>query len=218
MDPRGPSFSSTGRVGALAQEADRAAVGGGRLDADAALVTAAKAGDAAAFGELYERHRDEIYRFCLARTGSVHDAEDLTADVFVKALRSLERYEQRGTPFIAFLYRIARNAAIDRARSRRRNPSAEELSPHMASGHDVEHAAISGTERATLLAALARLKQSDRDVIVLRLIEGYSGLEVAQMLGRSEGAVRILQHRAMERLRKAYAEAEADAAKKKVRS
>jgi RNA polymerase sigma-70 factor (ECF subfamily) len=205
-------------VEALAHEADRAAVGGGRPDADAALVAAAKAGDAAAFGELYERHRDGIYRFCLARTGSIPDAEDLTADVFVKALRSLERYEQRGTPFIAFLYRIARNAAIDRARSRRRNPSAEELSPAIPSGHNVERAAIAGTDRTTLLAALARLKQSDREVIVLRLIEGYSGLEVAEMLGRSEGAVRILQHRAMERLRKTFAEAEADANKKKVRA
>lgn len=218
MDPSSPSFSSSGRVGALAQEADRAAVGGGRLDADAALVAAAKAGDAAAFGELYERHRDEIYRFCLARTGSVPDAEDLTSDVFVKALRSLGRYEQRGTPFVAFLYRIARNAAIDRARSRRRTPAAEELPPQMASGHDVERAAISGTDRATLVAALARLKDSDREVIVLRLIEGYSGLEVSQMIGKSEGAVRILQHRAMERLRKAFAAVEADAAKKKARS
>src|SRR5205823_2783216 len=149
MDRSGPSLSESGRVGALTQEADRTAVGGGRLDADAALVAAAKAGDAAAFGELYQRHRDEIYRFCLARTGSVPDAEDLTADVFVKALRSIDRYEQRGSAFLAFLYRIARNAAIDRARRHQRSPVPGELSEDLPSGHDVERAAISGTDRAT---------------------------------------------------------------------
>ena len=90
---------------------------GGDLDGDAALVQAAKAGDAAAFGELYERYRDAIYRFCLARTGTSHDAEDLTSDVFVKALNSIDRYQDRGLPFAAFLYRIARNAAIDRSRT-----------------------------------------------------------------------------------------------------
>lgn len=204
-------------MAALAGEASGTAVGPG-LDADAALVAAAQAGDAAAFGSLYERHRDEIYRFCLARTGSVPDAEDLTADVFVKALRSLDRYEQRGSRFVAFLYRIARNAAIDRARSRKRGPGMEEISPDLRSGHDVERAAISGAERTTLLAALARLRDTDRDVIVLRLIEGYTGVEVAQLLGKTEGAVRILQHRALERLRKAFGEVEADAAKKRTRS
>ena len=88
---------------------------GGANGTDAALVLAAKAGDASAFGELYERYRDAIYRFCLARTGTSHDAEDLTADVFVKALHSIDRYQDRGLPFAAFLYRIARNAAIDRS-------------------------------------------------------------------------------------------------------
>jgi RNA polymerase sigma-70 factor (ECF subfamily) len=204
-------------VGAVSGEAGRAALQGGRVGADASLVAAAKGGDAAAFGELYERYRDPIYRYCLARTGSAADAEDLTADVFVKALRSLDRYEDRGAPFVAFLYRIARNAAIDRARVRKEPLSMDQLPSEVGSGHDVERAAISGTERTTLLAALARLKANDRDVIVLRFLEGYSGVEVAQMLGKSEGAVRILQHRAMERLRTAFAAAEADSAKKAAR-
>lgn len=206
-----------GGVGAATEQAGRAALQGGRTGADASLISAAKGGDAAAFGELYERYRDAIYRFCLARTGSAHDAEDLTADVFVKALRSLDRYQERGLPFVAFLYRLARNAAIDRARVRKGALSMDDVPLELGSGVDVEREAIMGAQRAILLAALTRLKTDDREVIVLRFIEGYSGIEVAQMLGRSEGAVRILQHRAMERLRKAFGAAEADAAKKAVR-
>jgi len=85
---------------------------GGETGTDEALVRAAKSGEASAFGELYQRYRDPIYRYCLSRTGTAHDAEDLTSDVFVKALHSIDRYQERGLPFVAFLYRIARNAAI----------------------------------------------------------------------------------------------------------
>lgn len=209
---------SGGGTGAGAGQAGHAAPHGGRAGSDASLVSAARQGDASAFGELYERYRDAIYRYCLARTASAHDAEDLASDVFVKALRSLDRYEERGLPFVAFLYRIARNAAIDRARAARRWLPVEELPRDLPSGQDVEAAAISGTERAILLAALSRLKAEHREVIVLRFIEGRPGPEVAQMMGRSEGAVRILQHRAMEQLRKSFAAAEADAARKNART
>lgn len=202
-----------GGQGAGAGLAGTAALQGGRAGSDASLVSAARSGDAAAFGTLYERHRDAVYRYSLARTGSAADAEDMTSDVFVKALGSLDRYQERGLPFLAFLYRIARNAAIDRARAARRRAPAEELPIDLASDHDVERAGIAGAERAILLAALARLKPAHREVIVLRFIEGYSGPEAAQMLGRSEGAVRILQHRAMGELRKHFSAVEAATAR-----
>lgn len=126
----------------------------------------------------------------------------------MKALRSIHRYQDRGLPFVAFLYRIARNAAIDRARVRR-DPLVplEDVPASLGSTHDVEREAIAGSDRAALLAALAKLKSEHREVLVLRFLEGYSGLDVARMLGKSEGAVRILQHRAMERLRKAFGDA-----------
>ena len=82
---------------------------------------AAQAGDASAFGQLYERYRDPVYRYCLARTGAKVEAEDLVADVFIRAMQSLKRYEDRGLPFVAYLFRIARNAAIDRSRRTRQN-------------------------------------------------------------------------------------------------
>jgi RNA polymerase sigma-70 factor (ECF subfamily) len=188
---------------------------GGAHGTDAALVLAAKAGDASAFGELYERYRDAIYRFCLARTGTAHDAEDLTSDVFVKALRSIDSYQDRGLPFAAFLYRIARNAAIDRSRTLKQPLSVDGLLVEPASKQDVEREASLAVDRSILLAALSKLKPEHRDVITLRFIEGYAALEVAQMLGKTEGAIRTLQHRALERLRKEFDNAQRAAAKAK---
>lgn len=187
---------------------------GGDLGSDAALVQAAKAGDATAFGELYERYRDAIYRFCLSRTGTSHDAEDLTADVFVKALQSIDRWQDRGLPFAAFLYRIARNAAIDRSRTLKQPLSVDGLLVEPASKQNVELEATFAVEKSILLAALTKLKSEHRDVVVMRFIEGYSALEVAGMLGKTEGAIRTLQHRALERLRKEFDVAQRAAAKR----
>ena len=187
---------------------------GGDLDGDAALVQAAKAGDAAAFGELYERYRDAIYRFCLARTGTSHDAEDLTSDVFVKALNSIDRYQDRGLPFAAFLYRIARNAAIDRSRTLKQPLSVDGLLQEPASKQNVELEAVFAVEKSILMDALTKLKSEHRDVVVMRFIEGYSALEVAQLLGKTEGAIRTLQHRALERLRKEFDSSQRAAARK----
>ena len=191
---------------------------GGGSGTDGALVRAAKSGDAAAFGELYERYRDAIYRYCLSRTGTAHDAEDLTSDVFVKALHSIDRYQERGLPFVAFLYRIARNAAIDRSRTLKQPLSVDELLTQPASRQNVEADAMLAVDRSILLAALTKLKTEHRDVIVMRFIEGYSALEVAAALGKTEGAVRTLQHRALERLRKEFDDAERDAARRNRRS
>jgi RNA polymerase sigma-70 factor (ECF subfamily) len=191
---------------------------GGVTGTDEALVRAAKSGDASAFGELYERYRDAIYRYCLSRTGTAHDAEDLTSDVFVKALHSLDRYQERGLPFVAFLYRIARNAAIDRSRTLKQPLSVDELVIEPASRQNVEAEATLAVDRSILIAALTKLKKDHRDVIVMRFIEGYSALEVAAALGKTEGAVRTLQHRALERLRKEFDDAQRDMARKGRRS
>src|SRR5881396_1241689 len=207
-----------GDAEAVADRARLVELGGGANGTDAALVVAAKTGDARAFGELYERYRDAIYRFCLARTGTSHDAEDLTSDVFMKALQSIDRYQERGLPFAAFLYRIARNAAIDRSRTLKQPLSVDELLTQPASRQNVEADAMLAVDRSILLAALTKLKTEHRDVIVMRFIEGYSALEVAAALGKTEGAVRTLQHRALERLRKEFDDAERDAARRGRRS
>lgn len=124
------------------------------------------------------------------------------ADVFLRAMEALERYEDRGLPFVAFLFRIARNAAIDRSRRTRPDMSIEDLTNDPESDHNVESAAARSTERQALVNAMSKLKADYRDVLLLRFVEGYGAAEVGRMTGRSEGAVRTLQHRALDRLRR----------------
>lgn len=173
---------------------------GSDAGADAALIQAAQAGDVRAFGELYERYRQPLYRYCLARTDSVHEAEDLVSDVFLKAMESLARYRDQGLPFIAFLYRVARNAAIDRSR-RERGTSLFEMTVDPRSGVDLERDAMRSFEMEAVLGALRKIKPEYREVILLRFVEGYSAADVATLLQKAEKAVWNLQQRGLERLR-----------------
>lgn len=167
---------------------------------DGTLVHAAQGGDARAFGELYDRYRQPLYRYCLARSGSPHEAEDLVSEVFLKAMESLARYRDQGLPFIAFLYRVARNAAIDRTR-KERSTSLFEMTVEPRSGHDVEGDAARASDMDVVLVALRRIKPEYREVILLRFVEGYSAADVAKLLDKAEKAVWNLQQRGLERLR-----------------
>ncbi|HTH71267.1 MAG TPA: RNA polymerase sigma factor [Candidatus Saccharimonadales bacterium] len=174
---------------------------GSGTGADAALVLAAQSGDAGAFGELYERYRQPVYRYCLARSSSPHEAEDLVSEVFLKAMESLARYRDKGLPFIAFLYRVARNAAIDRSR-KDRGASLFDMTIEPRSSVDVEGDAARASDMETVLAALRKIKPEYREVILLRFVEGYSAADVAIVLDKAEKAVWNLQQRGLERLRK----------------
>ena len=170
-------------------------------DSDAALVRAAQKGEAAAFGRLYERYRDQVFRYCHARSRSESEAEDLLSEVFLKAMESLGRYRERGVPFLAFLYRVARNASIDR--SRRVTPgSLFELVVEPASSQNVEAEAGLSLEVEGVRRALGALKPDQREVLLLRFVEGYPAAEVARLLDRSEKQIWNLQQRALERVRK----------------
>ena len=138
----------------------------------------------------------------MSRIGAKHEAEDLVADVFIRAMQALDRYEDRGLPFVAFLFRIARNATIDRSRKTRPDMSIDELVNHPESGQNVEADAVRSIERDTLFNAMSKLKPDYREVLLLRFVEGHGAADVGRMTGRSEGAVRTLQHRALDRLRK----------------
>ena len=178
----------------------RSAGVGSDAGADAALVAAAQAGDVRAFGELYELYRQPLYRYCLARTDSVHEAEDLVSEVFLKAMESLARYRDQGLPFIAFLYRVARNAAIDRSR-RDKGSSLFEMTVEPRSTVDLEGDAMRSFEMDAVLGALRKIKPEYREVILLRFVEGYSAADVATLLQKAEKAVWNLQQRGLERLR-----------------
>jgi RNA polymerase sigma-70 factor (ECF subfamily) len=181
-------------------EATSAIGAGSGLGADAALVRAAQAGDARAFGELYERYRQPLYRYCLARSSSPHEAEDLVSEVFLKAMESLARYRDQGLPFIAFLYRVARNAAIDRTR-KDKGSSLFEMTVEPRSSVDVEGDAARASDMELVLGALRKIKPEYREVILLRFVEGYSAADVAKLLDKAEKAIWNLQQRGLERLR-----------------
>jgi RNA polymerase sigma-70 factor, ECF subfamily len=175
---------------------------GGTTDEDAVLAVRAGKGDTAAFGALYDRYVEAVYRYVYYRVRSDADAEDLVSDVFMRALRAIPRYEPRQA-FLAWLYRIARNAIIDRARRSRIQISFEDALAHPGVDQVVEPDAglLALSDKETVRAAIARLTPLQQEVIVLRFVEGYSTSEIANLVGKREGTVRGIQFRALEMLR-----------------
>jgi RNA polymerase sigma-70 factor (ECF subfamily) len=171
---------------------------------DAALVERAKSGESEAFGVLYERYASRIFRFLCAQLPDDFEAEDLTTEVFLRAWGSLRRYRERGYPFSTYLFKIARNALIDHWRKTRLDPrhSLDELGDLPARVLEPGELVIRAQDRQDLRKVLAGLREDYRLVLVLRFINGLSPLEVSHVMGRSEGAVRVLQHRALKALRK----------------
>jgi RNA polymerase sigma-70 factor (ECF subfamily) len=166
---------------------------------EATLVEHSVAGDADAFGELYLLHLDAIYRYIYYRVGDVKDAEDLTEEVFLNAWEALPGYKRRGSPFTSWLYRIAHNVVVDYRR--RQKPTVPMPSPEEADWESKQPTSleqvIEAEEIAALATATAQLPEEQQQVIVLRFIEGLKHAEVARIIGKSEGACRIIQHRAL---------------------
>jgi RNA polymerase sigma-70 factor (ECF subfamily) len=159
-------------------------------------VARAKQGDREALRYLYERYADNVYSYVASIVRNHHEAEDVTQQVFAKLIDSLGHYEDRGAPFLSWLVRLARNAAIDQLRSRRAVPVAEPVQLH---AHVDEGA--SRERRETLRSALETLPDDQREIIVLRHIGGLAPAEIAVRLGRSESAVNGLHHRGRRALR-----------------
>lgn len=153
-------------------------------------IEAAKA-DPSRFAELYDEHFERVYAYVLRRVGDRSDAQDITGDVFQSALANLSRFEWRGAPFAAWLYRIAGNAIADHFQ--RKSRPIPEAVPE-ASNEDIER-------RAMLFRSVDRLPADQRRVIVMRFGEEKSIREIAQEIGRSEGAVKQLQWRGLQTLR-----------------
>ena len=169
---------------------------------DAALAVRASQGDVGAFGQLYDKHVDAIYRYVYYRVRDDAEAEDLTSDVFMRALKAISRYEPRQA-FLAWLYRIARNAVIDRARRGGRQVSFEDALKHPSADQIVEPdmEILSRSNSDALRKALGQLTPLQQEVIVLRFLEGYSTQEIARIVGKREGTIRGIQFRAIGALR-----------------
>jgi RNA polymerase sigma-70 factor (ECF subfamily) len=163
-------------------------------DDERLLIEAAKA-DPQRFADLYEQNFDRVYAFVVRRSGSRGEAEDLTAEVFHQALANLGRFEWRGVPFVAWLLQIARNAVADRwQRAARERGEPAPDSREIEGGADADR-------RAMLGDLVGRLPHDQQRVVVARFVEQKSIREIAQALGRTEGAVKQLQFRALETLR-----------------
>lgn len=170
-----------------------------RLDA---CVVAAIGGDAAAFAAVYEHFARRVYAYCLARVRRAADAEDLTQLTFLKVVEALPRYEPRGLPFAAWLFRLAHNVVIDHFRERREHLALDDL--HREVGEPPHWMVASGRDD-DLAAALPMLTPDQREVIAARFFAGLSVRETAALLCRDERAVRALQHRGIGALRRRLA-------------
>src|SRR5690349_1596084 len=166
---------------------------------DSELVVRAKAGDHSAFTQIYERYAPAIYRYIYYRIGEVELAEDLQAEVFLRMFEGLQRYEDRGWPISAWLYRIARDRTIDIIR-RRRNRQHVPLEAWGGSCDGPEHNVTRQLEYEELRHTLNDLTDDQREVIQMRFLGEMSIQEVAQTLGRTEGSVKALQHRGLQSL------------------
>lgn len=165
---------------------------------DAAVVARAQA-DPAAFAALYVRYATRVYRYCYRRLGTREAAEDATAAVFAGAFAGLARYREGGS-FAAWLFAIAHHVVVDAHRRRRPGAPLTEAESRPATEPTPEEAALAGEDRRTVRALVAELPDAQRQVLELRLA-GLTGAEIAAAMGRSHLAVKMLQFRAIARLR-----------------
>jgi RNA polymerase sigma-70 factor (ECF subfamily) len=168
------------------------------------LVKKAVAGDKNAFGDLYILYLRPIYRYIYYRVGQQAEAEDLTELVFLKVWEALDNYEHRNIPFEAWLYRIARNTVIDNYRTQKNTVSIDEQWSLEDSTQGPESLAIFSEQGEILRNALDRLDADYQEILILRFVAGLNHAEAAVAMGRSEGATRALQHRALAALRDSY--------------
>jgi RNA polymerase sigma-70 factor, ECF subfamily len=161
------------------------------------LVRRAQEYDPVAFGEIYERYYLGVYKYIYYRVGDQALAEDLTMEVFVKAMEAIDSFSFRGVPFSAWLYRIASNLVIDHFRRQPSQPALSLEEKLVAASEHPTWALETEFAHQALQRALAELTDDQQQVIVLKFVDGLSNLEVAQILGKTEGAVKSLQHRAL---------------------
>ena len=166
------------------------------------LVLRAQEQDGEAFAELYERYFDKIYRYVTLRMGDRTEAEDITQQVFLKALKSLPSFKWRNVPFGAWLFRIAHNQVVDHLRKKQRRPSVPVENVELVADDDPQRAAEQGHEIERVMNAARQLTIAQQQVISLRFAGELPVAEVARIMGRSQGAVKALQHSAIVALRR----------------
>lgn len=165
------------------------------------LIQRAQAGDTDAFAALYREHVQVIYRYIAYRVNDPQLAEDLTGDVFVRALEGLDRYRDQGRPWLAWLYRIAHARVVDHYRQRRRRPDESDIDAEPLSvTPDMDENLLRQQAARELRRMIAQLTPDQQQVVILRFIEGYKVETVARLMGKQPNAIKQLQHRALRSL------------------
>lgn len=167
------------------------------------LVRRAQQRDEEAFAELYEAYFDKIYRYVALRIGDKTEAEDITQQVFVNALQSIRSFKWKGIPFSAWLFRIAHNQVVDYLRKQTKQATVPLNQSMVSSDSNPQLVAEHRLDIEQLVSATKRLTEAQREVISLRFAGELSIAQVAKVMGKSQGAVKALQHSAIVALRKA---------------
>jgi RNA polymerase sigma-70 factor, ECF subfamily len=167
------------------------------------LVERAQAGDRDALEELYLLHFDRIYSYLHMSVGNRHDAEDLTTQTFLRMLEAIDRFRWQSAPFSAWLFRIAHNLTMDHFRANRRwQPEEDVPEPRDSEEPSAEAAALHEIGRQSMLELIERLSPEQQQVLTLKFVFSFTNSDVATILGKTEGAVKSLQHRALVSLEK----------------
>jgi RNA polymerase sigma-70 factor, ECF subfamily len=154
-----------------------------------------------AWRQLFQEHHQRVYNYAYLRTGNTADAEDIAANVFVEAVKGIERFQYRGAPVAAWLFRIAHNETADHLKRSKRTATTSLEHPDAADGLQARDGIGPAEDWRDVSDAMATLKQQHRDVLMLRLVEGRSVNETAALLGKTQGAVKVMQMRALQALR-----------------
>ncbi len=173
-----------------------------RANDDLPLVLRAIQKDQDAFGELYDRYVVRVYRHIYYMVGNATEAEDLTAQTFLRAWEAIPRYQVRGAPFVSWLLRIAHNLGVSHLRSRRESSQLHDGIIDDKMRRSPESAYETTAEEELVREAILLLREEQRQVIILRFIEDLDYREVAEIIGKSVAAIRVIQHRALNSLRK----------------
>ena len=166
------------------------------------LVQRAIARDKEAFGALYDRHVVRVYRHIYYMVGNTAEAEDLTAQAFLQGWVAIERYQIRGAPFVSWLLRIAHNLGVSYLRARKESTQLPETLEDHGRERNPEEATQQRLDGERVQKAILQLRDEQRRVIILRFVEDLEYQEVAEIVGKSVAAVRVIQHRALNALRK----------------
>jgi RNA polymerase sigma-70 factor (ECF subfamily) len=179
---------------------------GHRLINERTLVELSRRRNSQAFGELYEKHAVRVYRYAWILVGNRHDAEDITAQTFLRAWQAIERYRWLGRPFSSWVLTIAHNLAVDHVRNNRNGDRPVEMLPAGKTVHNPEAVWQLRVETEGVRDAIMRLKPTQREVVLLRFVDDLGYDEVARILDKTVNAVRVIQYRALCNLRRMVAD------------